>query len=51
MKRVKHVASMGKMRNAYTVFVGKIEGNKPLRKPKLIREDSIKNCLMETMGV
>jgi hypothetical protein len=33
---------MGKVRNAYTIFVGKPEGKRPLRKATRRREDNIK---------
>jgi hypothetical protein len=38
---------MGKMRNAYKIFVGKPGGNKPLRRPKRIWEDNIIKDLKE----
>jgi len=34
MKRVGHVARMGKMGNAYKILVGKSEGKRPLRRPR-----------------
>jgi hypothetical protein len=51
MRREEHVARMEEMRNAYTVLVGKSEGNRPLGKPRLIWEDNIKMYLMDTVGV
>jgi hypothetical protein len=33
---------MGKMMSAYRILVGKLEGKKPLRRPKRKWEDSIK---------
>jgi hypothetical protein len=33
----------GKMRNVYTIFIGKPEGKRPLRRPKHKQEDNIKS--------
>jgi hypothetical protein len=33
---------MGEMRNAYETLVGKPEGNRPLRRPRLEWDDNIK---------
>jgi hypothetical protein len=37
-----HVARKGKMRNIYSVLVGKPEGKRPLGRPKCMWEDNIK---------
>jgi hypothetical protein len=42
-----HVASMEEMINAYKILVGKPEGKIPLGRPRIIREDNIKNYLTE----
>jgi hypothetical protein len=42
MRRVRHVAHMGEMRNAYKIVAGKPEGKRPLRRPKHRWEDKIK---------
>jgi hypothetical protein len=42
-----HVERVGEKRNAYRVLVGKLEGKRPLGKPKRIWEDNIKMDLRE----
>jgi hypothetical protein len=42
MKRARHVARMGKIRNECTVLVGKPEGKRPLNIVKYRWEDNIK---------
>jgi hypothetical protein len=39
---------MGKMRNAYRIFVGKPEGKRPLGGSRRRREDNIKMNLIES---
>jgi hypothetical protein len=39
MRWVWHVAQMGEMRNAYNILAGKLEGKRPLRRPKYRYED------------
>jgi len=34
MRRVRHVASMGKMRNTYKILVGRPEGKRSLGRPR-----------------
>jgi hypothetical protein len=43
-----YTACMGKIRNAYTIFMGKLEGKRPLRRPGRKWEDNIKMDLRET---
>jgi hypothetical protein len=38
---------MGEMRNAYNIFVGKLEGKMPLGKPRRAWEDNIRMDLRE----
>ncbi|KAJ4444528.1 hypothetical protein ANN_06322 [Periplaneta americana] len=40
-----HVARMGESRNAYRVLVGRLEGKRPLGRPRRRWEDNIKMCL------
>jgi hypothetical protein len=47
MRWAGHVASMGERRGVYTVLVGKPEGKRPLRKPRLRSGDNIKTNLQE----
>jgi len=42
MRWVAHVACMGKMRGAYKILVGKLEGKRPLGRPKHRLRDKIK---------
>jgi hypothetical protein len=42
-----HVARIGKMRNAYSILVGKPEGKRPLGKPRRRWEDNIRMGLRE----
>jgi hypothetical protein len=37
-----HAAHMAKMRNAYKILVGKLEGKRPLRRPRRRWEDNIR---------
>jgi hypothetical protein len=41
MKWMGHIACMGEMRNAYSIFVGKPEGKRPLGSPRHRWEDNI----------
>jgi hypothetical protein len=41
------VAYMGEMRNAYQISVRKLEGKKPLRRPRHIWEDNVRMDLRE----
>jgi hypothetical protein len=43
-----HVARMGEGRNVYRVLVGKLEGKRPLGRPRRRWEDGIKMDLEET---
>jgi hypothetical protein len=46
-----HVAHMGWVRNAYNIFVGILEGKRPLGRPRRSRwEDNIRMDLRETDG-
>jgi hypothetical protein len=47
MRWVGHVARMGEKRNAYTILVGKSEGNSPLGRPRRRWVDNIKMDLRE----
>jgi hypothetical protein len=42
-----HVARMGEKRNAYRIFVGKPEGEKPIGRPRRRSVDNIKMDLRE----
>jgi len=42
-----HVAHIGVMRNAYSILVGKLEGKRPLERPKCSWEDNIRMDLRE----
>jgi hypothetical protein len=45
---VGHVASMGELRNAYTILVGKPEGKRPRERTRCTWEDNIRLDLKET---
>jgi hypothetical protein len=47
MRWAGHVASMGEVRGAYNILVGRPEGRKPLGRPRRRREDNIKMDLWE----
>jgi len=47
MGRVRHVALMGERRSIHRVLVGKLEGKRPLGRPKHRWEDNIKMDLQE----
>jgi len=47
MRWAGHVARMGEMRNAYKIFVGKLEGKRPLGRPRRIWRDTITIDLRE----
>jgi hypothetical protein len=47
MKWARHVARMGEGRGVYWVLVGRLEGKRPLGKPKRRWEDNIKMDLRE----
>jgi hypothetical protein len=47
MRWVGYVAPMGEKRNVYRLFVGKPEGKRPLRRPRLIWMDNIRINLGE----
>jgi hypothetical protein len=47
MRWAGHVARMGKYREVYKVLVGKPEGKRPLRRPRLRWEDGIRMDLRE----
>jgi hypothetical protein len=42
------VARMGEERKLYTVLVGKPEGKRPLRRPRLVWEDGVRKDLTQT---
>jgi hypothetical protein len=42
MRWAGHVARMGEMRNAYRILVGKLEGKRPLGRPRHMWVDNIK---------
>ena len=46
---MRHVACMGKRRGVYRVLVGKLEGKRPLGRPRRRWEDNIKMDL-EVVG-
>jgi hypothetical protein len=47
MRRAWHVARIGEERGVYRVLVGKPEGKRPLRRPRLRLEDNTKMYLQE----
>jgi hypothetical protein len=48
MRRAGHVARMRKTKTEYKIFVGKLEGKKPLGRTRCRRVDNIKTDLGET---
>jgi hypothetical protein len=48
MRWAGHVARMGEERKVYKVFVGKLEGKRPLGRPRRRWEDGIRMDLRET---
>jgi hypothetical protein len=48
MRWAGHVAQMGEPRNAYRILVGKLEGKRPLRRPRRMWVENIKMDLRET---
>jgi len=42
-----HVAGIGERRGSYRVLVGKLDGKRPLGRPRFRREDNIKMDLQE----
>jgi len=46
MRWVAHVACLGKMRGAYRILVGKLEGKRPVGRPKHRLRDKIK-CIFK----
>ena len=47
LRWARHVARMEQFRNAYRVLVGKLEGKRPLGRPRRRWEDNIKMDLRE----
>jgi hypothetical protein len=47
MRWVGHVARMGETRNVYSIFVGKLEGKRPLGRPRRGCENNIRMDLRE----
>jgi len=47
MRWAGQVAWMGERRNAYSIFVGKPEGKRPLGRPRCRREDNVRLDLWE----
>jgi hypothetical protein len=45
MRRAGYVARMGEMRNAYSILVGKLDGKKPLGRPRERWEDKLERIL------
>jgi hypothetical protein len=48
MRWAEHVAQMGEKRNVYRLLVGKLEGKRPLRRPRCRWVDNIK---MDLLGI
>jgi hypothetical protein len=42
-----HIACMEEMRKAYSIFVGKLEGKRPLRRPRCRWEHNIRMDITE----
>jgi hypothetical protein len=51
MKWAGHVARIVERRGVYRVLVGRLEGKRPLRRPRRRWEDNIKMALQEVGGV
>ena len=49
MSRAEHVPRMGERRGVYRVWVGELEGKRPLGRPRLRWEDNIKMDLQEVV--
>jgi hypothetical protein len=49
MRRAKHLAVIGRKRNAYKVLMGKPEGKAPLERPRRRLEDNMKMDLINRM--
>jgi hypothetical protein len=47
MRWAGHVARMGKRRNVYRLLVGKLEGKRPLVRPRRVWVDNIRTDLVE----
>jgi hypothetical protein len=47
MRWARHVARMGEVRDAYNILVGRLEGRRPLGRPRRRWEDNIKMDLRE----
>jgi hypothetical protein len=47
MRWRKHVARMGEKRNAYMILMGKLEGKRPLGRPRHMWVDNIRMDLRE----
>jgi hypothetical protein len=47
MRSVGHVERMGEVRGAYNILVGRLEGRRPLRRPRRRWENNIKMDLRE----
>jgi hypothetical protein len=47
MRWAGHVARMGEVRGAYNILVGRLQGRRPLRRPRRRWEDNIKMDLRE----
>jgi hypothetical protein len=47
MRMAGHVASMGKRSGPYNVLVGRVEGKKPLGRPKYIWKCNVETSLLE----
>jgi len=51
MRWARHVAGMGERRGVYRISVGKLEGNRPLGRPRRKRERHVKMDLQEVRCV
>jgi hypothetical protein len=47
MRWAENVVHTEWMKNAYKIFIGNLEGNRPLRRPRRVYEDIIKMDLVE----
>jgi hypothetical protein len=50
MRWAGHAARMGEKRNAYRIFVGKLEGKRPIGRQRRRWVDNIKMDLRDRMG-
>jgi hypothetical protein len=50
MRRARHVARAGEIRNTYNILIGKHKGKRPLRRPRGVDERIILEWILEKRG-